>query len=129
MCGIAGIINKTSAPVSFPILQAMAQKIHHRGPDDEGHMIEGPVGFYHKRLTIIDLTTGQQPMTSGALTIIFNGEIYNYLELRDQLKMKGVAFETTSDTEVILKMYQDYGEESIKLLNGMFAFLLYDRQL
>ncbi|MEO0582676.1 MAG: asparagine synthase (glutamine-hydrolyzing) [Bacteroidota bacterium] len=128
MCGIAGIINKTSAPVSFPILQAMAQKIHHRGPDDEGHMIEGPVGFYHKRLTIIDLTTGQQPMTSGALTIIFNGEIYNYLELRDQLKMKGVAFETTSDTEVILKMYQEYGEESIKLLNGMFAFLLYDRQ-
>ncbi|MEO0895737.1 MAG: asparagine synthase (glutamine-hydrolyzing) [Bacteroidota bacterium] len=128
MCGIVGIIQKNQAPVSLEVLTNMANKIHHRGPDDEDYLIEGPVGFYHKRLSIIDLASGRQPMTSGDCTIIFNGEIYNYLELRDQLKMKGVQFSTTSDTEVILKMYQEYGEESIKLLNGMFAFLLYDRR-
>ena len=98
MCGIVGIIHKSPAPISFEILSQMAAKIHHRGPDDEDHMIDGSIGFFHKRLSIIDIAQGRQPMSSGDCTIIFNGEIYNYLELKDQLKMKGVNFETSSDT-------------------------------
>ncbi len=105
----------------------MADRIHHRGPDDEGYLIEGRVGFYHKRLSIIDISGGHQPMSDGPLTIIFNGEIYNYLELRQELVQQGYQFRTHSDTEVILKAYQAYGKDAIARLNGMFAFLLYDR--
>ena len=104
----------------------MAATLNHRGPDEEGHLIDGPVGFYHKRLSIIDLVSGRQPMTSGAISIVFNGEIYNYVELREELKAKGHAFSTTSDTEVILRMYLEHGDDCVKMLNGMFAFLLYD---
>jgi asparagine synthase (glutamine-hydrolysing) len=126
MCGIVGIINKNGRTVDFDTLQRMAETLNHRGPDEEGHLIDGPVGFYHKRLAIIDLTTGRQPMTSGAVSVVFNGEIYNYIELREELKAKGHAFSTTSDTEVILRMYLEYGDDCVKRLNGMFAFLLHD---
>lgn len=105
----------------------MAKTIGHRGPDDEGSFIDKHIGFYHKRLSIIDLEHGHQPMTSNQNTIIFNGEIYNYIELRDLLIKKGMSFETDSDTEVILKLYEAYGENFIGLLNGMFAFLLFDK--
>jgi asparagine synthase (glutamine-hydrolysing) len=105
----------------------MADTIHHRGPDDEGSFIHQNIGFYHKRLSIIDLQTGHQPMSDAGLTIVFNGEIYNYLELKQELIQQGYQFKTHSDTEVILKAYQAYGERAVKKLNGMFAFLIYDQ--
>jgi len=128
MCGIVGMINKSGQPVEVSLLESMAEKIKHRGPDDEGFLIDGSVGFYHKRLSIIDLVSGHQPMTSGSAGIVFNGEIYNYVELRDSLKQLNHTFNTTSDTEVILHMYHEYGFECISKLNGMFAFLLYDKE-
>ncbi|HEY5463288.1 MAG TPA: asparagine synthase (glutamine-hydrolyzing) [Hanamia sp.] len=127
MCGIVGIIDKTGKEVAYPILKKMADTIHHRGPDEDGLMIDGSVGFFHKRLSIIDLSTGQQPMTFENYTIVFNGEIYNYIELKKELKKKGHAFHTTSDTEVILHLYKEYGSDSVNLLNGMFAFIIYDK--
>ena len=128
MCGIVAIINKYGQPVEFEILSRIADKLTHRGPDDEGYLIDGSIGFYHKRLSIIDLISGHQPMTSGPVSIIFNGEIYNYIELKETLKRDGHSFQTTSDTEVILHMYLEHGLEFISHLNGMFAFLLYDRE-
>jgi asparagine synthase (glutamine-hydrolysing) len=127
MCGIVGIVQLNDAPVDPRVLREMADTMSHRGPDDEGSFIDGRVGFYHKRLSIIDLTTGHQPMQSDGLTIVFNGEIYNYLELKAELRNKGHSFRTTSDTEVILRMYAEYGPECVGRLNGMFAFLLYDK--
>jgi asparagine synthase (glutamine-hydrolysing) len=104
----------------------MAEAIRYRGPDDEGCSVEGPVGLYHKRLSIIDLKTGHQPMTGDGLTIVFNGEIYNYVELREELKKRGHCFRTASDTEVILRAYAEFGPDCVKHLNGMFAFVLHD---
>lgn len=127
MCGYTGIINKTQ-PVDFNVLKSMASIISHRGPDDEGHFIDNAVGFYHKRLSIIDLASGHQPMMTENNVIVFNGEIYNYIELREDLKRKGHTFKTNSDTEVILKMYEEYGCDSINQLNGMFSFLIYDKK-
>jgi len=127
MCGFVGILNKNGLNVRPDVLQKMADTIHHRGPDEEGIFINDNCGFYHKRLSIIDLNTGQQPMTFGNYTIVFNGEIYNYIELREDLKLKGHQFETTSDTEVILHLYREYGEDCVKKLNGMFAFIIYDK--
>ena len=128
MCGFVGIINDKNLAVDYSVLAQMAETLRHRGPDDEGHLIEGSIGFYHKRLSIIDLETGRQPMTSGDFTVVFNGEIYNYIELGEELKKKGYSFQTKSDTEVIIKAYEEYGLEAIGKLNGMFAFLLYDRR-
>ena len=128
MCGIVSIIQKNNSSPQLSILQNMAQAIHHRGPDDEGYFIDDCVGLYHKRLSIIDLKTGHQPMKSKDLVIVFNGEIYNYLELKQELKSEGFNFETTSDTEVILKLYERDGVDSIPKLNGMFAFILYDKR-
>src|SRR5574338_1404754 len=127
MCGIVGIINKNGTTPNACLLEKMAATIHHRGPDDDGIMCDGPVGFFHKRLSIIDITSGQQPMTYDGCTIVFNGEIYNYIELREELKIKGHSFETSSDTEVILHMYAEHGKNFVNLLNGMFAFIIYDR--
>lgn len=128
MCGIVGIINKNLEPINPKILSNMAATLNHRGPDGEGHFIESNLGLYHKRLSIIDLCHGQQPMTSHGNTIVFNGEIYNYIELRNDLIQKGYHFETTSDTEVILRMYEEYGRKMVELLNGMFAFIIYDKR-
>ncbi len=127
MCGIIGLINKNKQSVDISLLSQMAEAIHHRGPDDEGHFSDNNIGFYHKRLSIIDLKTGHQPMTSKSNTIIFNGEIYNYKELKLTLQSKGYEFKTTSDTEVILKMYEEYGENCVKQFNGMFAFIIYNK--
>ena len=128
MCGICGIFfSDRDWHVTGDVLAGMNHRIVHRGPDDEGHFIENTIGFYHKRLSIIDLASGHQPMTTNNHVIVFNGEIYNYIELRDDLKRKGHAFRTNSDTEVILKMYEEYGCESINQLNGMFSFLIYDK--
>jgi asparagine synthase (glutamine-hydrolysing) len=127
MCGIAAIINKTSQKAELRLLEKMASRIHHRGPDDNGVMIDGPVGFFHKRLSIIDLECGKQPMSFNNCTIVYNGDIYNYIELREDLKKRGHSFQTSSDTEVILHMYSEYGNEFVNLLNGMFAFIIYDR--
>jgi asparagine synthase (glutamine-hydrolysing) len=127
MCGIVGAINKDGTPVELRLLSRMAETIKHRGPDEEGHLLDGPIGFYHKRLSVIDLVSGRQPMTSGQVSIVFNGEIYNYIELRESLKRSGHTFVTNSDTEVILRLYLEYGPESVRQLNGMFAFVIYDR--
>ncbi len=127
MCGIVGIINKDNQEVTSSILEKMAATIHHRGPDEDGIFINGNIGFFHKRLSIIDLSTGQQPMTFDNCTIVFNGEIYNYIELRNDLIKKGHEFRTTSDTEVILHLYVEYGDNFVNLLNGMFAFIIYDK--
>jgi asparagine synthase (glutamine-hydrolysing) len=125
MCGFIGIVNKN--PVDINLLKSMAEAISHRGPDDEGDYVDKNIGFYHKRLSIIDLATGHQPMISKNYVIVFNGEIYNYIELKEDLKRKGHVFQTTSDTEVILKMYEEYGLDCISQLNGMFSFLIYDK--
>jgi asparagine synthase (glutamine-hydrolysing) len=127
MCGIVGIAHLDGTDVALPLLTEMAATLDHRGPDDEGHLGEGPVGLYHKRLSIIDLETGHQPMTADGLTIVFNGEIYNYVELREVLRQRGHAFRTTSDTEVILESYREHGLSCVPELNGIFAFVLYDR--
>ena len=127
MCGIVGIINKNGLPVDVSLLQKMADTIHHRGPDENGIMCDGPIGFFHKRLSIIDISGGQQPMTFNNTTIVYNGEVYNYVELREDLKMRGHSFQTSSDTEVILHLYCEYGKKFVNLLNGMFAFIIYDK--
>ncbi len=127
MCGLVGIINRPDSPMDSRLLKAMADTLTHRGPDDEGCYIDGPVGLCHKRLSIIDLDTGHQPMASESSVIVFNGEIYNYIELREELSRKGHRFTTKSDTEVILKMYEEYDLDFIARLNGMFAFILYDK--
>lgn len=126
MCGFVGLVHLDTRPVEIPILARMARVIAHRGPDDEGCFVDGPVGFHHKRLSIIDLATGRQPMTANGVTVVFNGEIYNYLELRQGLINRGHSFRTTSDTEVLLRMYLEHGPEFVASLNGMFAFLIYD---
>ena len=125
MCGIVGFVGKGDRNT----LQAMTSTLSHRGPDDEGLFIEPPVYFGHRRLSIIDLSSGHQPMQSidGSLTIVFNGEIYNFKELRNELA-SAYKFQTKSDTEVILAGYQKWGIEVLKKLEGMFAFALWDNQ-
>src|SRR6267142_7118833 len=112
MCGIAGILHFDNAkPVDKALLERMTNVLSHRGPDGEGYYINGHVGLGHRRLAIIDLSTGDQPMFSEDrnLVIIFNGEIYNYVELKEELQLLGHRFDTASDTEVILKAYQQWG--------------------
>ncbi len=130
MCGIVGWVN---APADKIVLQKMADTISHRGPDGAGFSFldlsnENVAAFGHRRLSIIDLSGGDQPMTShdGRFTIIFNGEIYNYLELQAELREKGAIFQTNSDTEVILEAWRHWGADSLPRLRGMFAFALYD---
>jgi asparagine synthase (glutamine-hydrolysing) len=128
MCGLVGIVHRNGKPVSRDTLVQMLTVLHHRGPDEDGYMIDRAVGFGHKRLTVIDTVSGSQPMDADDLTIVFNGEIYNYIELRDELIQLGHVFRTKSDTEVILRMYLQFGEACVARLNGMFAFLIYDRR-
>lgn len=128
MCGIAGIIHLRGGEPARAVLERMAAAIRHRGPDDSGIFLRGGIGLAHQRLSIIDLTTGHQPMTCDQVTVIYNGEIYNYLELREELQRAGHTFRTTSDTEVLLRMYLQHGPEFVARLNGMFAFTLYDER-
>jgi asparagine synthase (glutamine-hydrolysing) len=131
MCGIAGIINKNGAPVERELLERMTERVRHRGPDGFGYHVAGNVGFGHRRLAIIDLSDGgRQPMQSsdGRLTITFNGEIYNYLEIRENLQRRGHRFVSSSDTEVILAAYAEWGAECVHQFNGMWAFAIRDRR-
>ena len=132
MCGIAGRFNyRSGAPVSGRVVGAMCDLIAHRGPDGEGVWTEGPVALGHRRLAIIDLSpAGRQPMTYGGghLTITFNGEIYNFLELRRELEARGHAFRSKTDTEVILAAYREWGTACLSRLRGMFAFAIWDRE-
>ena len=126
MCGLVGIICRDGSQPELSLLREMGDLIAYRGPDASGHFLNRHVGFYHRRLSIIDLATGDQPMTADGLTVVFNGEIYNYVELRQELRQRGHEFRTTSDTEVLLRAYAEYGPAFVGRLNGMFAFLLYD---
>ena len=131
MCGICGIYHYDKARAADEnALRRMAKSIQHRGPDDAGFLLDKNLGLGHLRLSIIDLSdAAHQPMSdeSGRYTIIFNGEIYNYLELRQQLAGKGCKFFSNSDTEVILRLYMDEGPDAVKKLNGMFAFVIWDK--
>ena len=129
MCGLFGALSFNGQPVEAGIANAMSEKVARRGPDDRGEWIEGPVMLGHRRLAIIDLSPqGHQPMVDvrERYTIVFNGTIYNYPELRSQLIADGYAFHSHSDTEVILNAYACWGEQCTEKLHGMFAFAIWD---
>jgi asparagine synthase (glutamine-hydrolysing) len=131
MCGICGKLNfDPGASVNPRTIQAMLDSIRHRGPDDEGVYLASNVGLGHRRLSIIDLSSGHQPLSNedGTVWIVFNGEIYNYLELRGFLLSKGHVFKTRSDTEVIVHLYEELGPECVQKLRGMFAFAIWDNR-
>ncbi|MCS6860271.1 MAG: asparagine synthase (glutamine-hydrolyzing) [Abditibacteriales bacterium] len=127
MCGIAGILNAQGS-ADRDLLQRMLDALRHRGPDDEGVYADGGVALGQRRLAIIDLDTGHQPLSNedGSVWITFNGEIYNFQSLREQLEKKGHQFRTHSDTETIVHAYETYGAECVQHLRGMFAFALWD---
>ena len=130
MCGIAGVIDRRQDR-DEQLVSMMHDQLAHRGPDDEGVFVtgSGTVGLAHQRLSILDLTSaGRQPMSSedGRYTVVFNGEIYNYQELRNELAGHGVLFSTNSDTEVLLKAYQQWGDACLEKLLGMYAFAIWD---
>ncbi|MCI0338023.1 MAG: asparagine synthase (glutamine-hydrolyzing) [Acidobacteria bacterium] len=129
MCGIVGIINlDRDQPADEQTARAMAEAIIHRGPDDDGFYFKNNVALGMRRLSIIDLRTGHQPISNedGSVWVVFNGEIYNFLELRERLIARGHHFRTHSDTEVIVHLYEDHGDDLTSHLNGMFAFALWD---
>ncbi|MGH9403375.1 MAG: asparagine synthase (glutamine-hydrolyzing) [Terriglobia bacterium] len=129
MCGICGVFNfDRNDPVSADALGAMNRRIVHRGPDDGGFYVAGNIGLAMRRLSIIDLSAGHQPMSNedGTLWIVFNGEIYNHQELRPGLEARGHRYQTHSDTETILHLYEQYGRDCLERLRGMFAFAIWD---
>ena len=132
MCGIAGIISPNPSRIRSDSLKKMADALSHRGPDGEGFWInaDNKVGFAHRRLAIIDLSNGAaQPMHfSDRYTIVHNGEIYNYIELREELVKKGYRFNTLSDTEVILAAYHEFREDCVQYFDGMFSFAIWDEK-
>jgi len=131
MCGLVVMLGLAGRQADAAILTRMAQSIAHRGPDDSGLYLDHEVGFGFRRLSILDLSpAGHQPMCSedGQLVVVFNGEIYNYIELRDELRAAGFCFRSTSDTEVLLAAYRHWGAECLAKLNGMWAFVIHDRR-
>jgi asparagine synthase (glutamine-hydrolysing) len=131
MCGICGKMNfDPDAGVSPSLLRGMADTIQHRGPDDQGYFVSGQVGLGFRRLSIIDVAAGHQPLSNedGNVWIVFNGEIYNYRELRELLLAKGHVFKTHTDTEVIVHLYEEHGESCVEMLRGMFAFAIWDNR-
>ncbi len=128
MCGIAGVLTNDGEPVTRECLTTMIHTLKHRGPDGYGYFESGSVGLAHARLSIIDIATGDQPIANEDQSVwtVFNGEIFNYIELRDQLKRVGHVFRTASDTEVIVHAYEEYGERFVEHLNGQFAIALWD---
>ena len=131
MCGICGQYNfKNNQPVARDIIERMTNTIVHRGPDDEGYHISGSLGLGFRRLSIIDLQGGHQPMSDEerSVWIIFNGEIYNYPELRKELISYGYKFQTKSDTEVIIYGYKKWGSDVFNHLNGMFGLAIWDER-
>src|SRR5207244_2816375 len=130
MCGIAGVLHRDGSPAAHVLLKAMTDAIAHRGPDGEGQFVDGAAGLGHRRLAIIDLSPlGRQPMTTpdGRYTLTFNGEIYNFQELRSELTVRGHAFVSRSDSEVLLHAFSEWGLGCLRRLNGMFAFAVWDR--
>ena len=131
MCGICGVTyHEKDREVSEAQIKAMCDVVRHRGPDDQGWYVKGNVGIGMRRLSIIDLTTGHQPIGNedGSVWIVFNGEIYNYQDLRAELETKGHKFRTNSDTEAIVHAYEEYGEDCPVKLNGMFCFAIWDER-
>jgi asparagine synthase (glutamine-hydrolysing) len=130
MCGIAGIVNRDERTIQSSELSRMIGRLSHRGPDATGIVLDGRMGFAHSRLSIIDVSGGKQPMKSsdGNLCITFNGEIFNYVELREELVRAGSRFATRSDTEVILHMYEKHGENCVEYFNGQWSFAIWDKK-
>ena len=130
MCGIAGIVSPDANDCGYGNLQRMIRMIGHRGPDDRGTYTDGQAGLAHARLSIIDIADGRQPMQNedGSLVIVFNGEIFNYLELREELAEKGHRFATRSDTEVILHLFEEMGQDAVMRLNGQWALAIWNRR-
>jgi asparagine synthase (glutamine-hydrolysing) len=130
MCGIAGLFNHDGQPADRAVLTAMTRAMHHRGPDDQGQFVDRHVALGHRRLSIIDRASGHQPLCNEdeSVWIAFNGEIYNFQEIREDLLSQGHRFRTRSDTEVIVHLYEDLGEGCVQRLHGMFAFAIWDRR-
>jgi asparagine synthase (glutamine-hydrolysing) len=128
MCGIYGILNLNGEAVDRSLLTAMGKATVHRGPDDEGCHVDGPCAIGMRRLSIIDLSGGHQPISdaTGTVWVVCNGEIYNFRELRTELQARGYRFKTGSDTEVLVHLYAEYGDEMVHRLNGMYGFALWD---
>ena len=131
MCGLVGIVEPPSARAHEEVVRRMLSVLSHRGPDDEGTYFSGQVAFGFRRLSILDLTpTGHQPMSTGdgMVTIVFNGEIYNFIELRQELQARGHTFRSSGDSEVLLRSYLEWGPQCLERLNGMWAFVVHDRR-
>src|SRR3954447_24565233 len=131
MCGITGWIKldkKDSAPNSEAVLHSMCERIVHRGPDSEGLWVDDRVALGMRRLSIIDLKTGDQPVFNcdRSVVVMMNGELYNYREVRAELEKRGHKFETKTDTEILPHLYEEYGDAMVDHVNGMFAFALWD---
>ena len=131
MCGLVALLGLDGNHPEAPLLERMVEAIRHRGPDDGGVLLDGPIGLGFRRLSIIDLSAaGHQPMVDAEakVSIVFNGEIYNYLELRSELAAFGHRFRSTSDTEVLLRAYLQWGSDCVTRLNGMWAFVIADHR-
>src|SRR5208282_1559916 len=131
MCGICGVLNmRKDGAVSAAVLAGMNAQLSHRGPDDCGVYLDRFMGLGHRRLAVLDVANGKQPLANedGTIWVTYNGEIYNYRELRQELLSKGHRFATECDTEVIVHAYEEYGERCVSQFNGMFAFALWDRK-
>jgi asparagine synthase (glutamine-hydrolysing) len=129
MCGICGIFHfDRRDSVERRVLTAMNRQILHRGPDEDGFYIQENIGLAMRRLSIIDLRSGQQPMSNedGTVWLVYNGEIYNHAQLRAQLEARGHRYRSRSDTETIIHLYEEYGRDCVRYLRGMFAFALWD---
>lgn len=131
MCGILAVANLDGKRLDSGLVERMRDAMYHRGPDGAGLLIDGQIGLAHRRLAIIDLTeNGRQPMSNedGSVSLVCNGEIYNFVELREELKKKGHRFSSSSDSEIILHQYEEDGVECLEKFNGMFSFVLWDRR-
>src|SRR3989442_6715479 len=129
MCGISGILySERGRRPERRVIEAMTDALIHRGPDEGGCYLDGPVALGNRRLSIIDIAAGRQPIGNedGTVWITYNGEIYNYAELGEELLAKGHRFQTRSDTEVVLHLYEEAGEDCVERLRGMFAFAIWD---
>jgi asparagine synthase (glutamine-hydrolysing) len=131
MCGITGIVDlRAKRPIAADVLRAMNGSIGHRGPDGDGFHFEAGVGFGHRRLSIIDLEGGKQPLYNEDNTVVvtYNGEIFNFMEIEHELIARGHKFRTRCDTEVIVHAWEEWGERCLERFNGMFAFAVWDQR-
>ncbi len=131
MCGIAGVVERApSSAADRAVVEAMTRTLAHRGPDAEGFFVDGRVGFGHRRLKVIDLEGGAQPLFNedGTVVVVYNGEIYNFPALKRELESRGHVFKSRCDTEAIVHAYEEFGTDCPAYFRGMFAFALYDRK-